>query len=443
VSLHRQTIDLRRADAKSWRRAALLVTAFLFPAGYATLGAVALLAVLLVIAFRRPGALWQRTPLDLPLGLLVLVLSLSAVFSPYPVTAAGATMLLALLIVLAFGSTAATLVHTPGALFPVLWALAAGTAVAAVWGTITYLMAGQPAHTAALGYNALGTTLATGLPILLGLGVKAEGPARFAAAGAAAITLVGLALTFARGAWLGGAAGVLLFVVLLPRQALRSVTRVLASVLLVSVLALADSAGTLVQRAQSVSAPGAMSDRVAMWRASVAMLRDRPLLGNGLNTFGLMFPRYQPREERISGQPFAHNIFLTLGAEGGLLGLAAFLAVLSIAAVMGLSWLRGGDTAERIQAAGVLAAAGALMVHQQVDGTVISFHIGFGLWLLLGIMTARGAAEPPGGRERAIPYRGWRKGRPHSTVGGPAPPRASPGSAPTPRLDARKPRPPS
>jgi len=32
------------------------------------------------------------------------------------------------------------------------------------------------------------------------------------------------------------------------------------------------------------------------------------------------------------------------------------------------------------------------LIHQQVDGTAISVHIGFGLWLLLAMMAARGSA---------------------------------------------------
>ncbi|MGH2454274.1 MAG: O-antigen ligase family protein [bacterium] len=392
VSVGTQLLDLGRPDAEAWRRAALLLTAFLFPAGYATPGALILLLLSMAVAARRPAALWRRTSVDISLALLLLFLALSAVRSPFPAMAAGSTLLLAILIALAFGGTAATLTRTPEDLVPLLWALGSGTAAAALWGTISYLLTGRPASTAALGYNAVGTTLATGLPILLGLGVHARGRHRLGAAAAAALTLVGLALTFARGAWLGGAAGLLLFIVLLPRQALRPALPLLAAVLIAGGLALANAAGALGVRAESLSAPGAVSDRVAMWRASLAMLHDRPLLGSGLNTFGLVYPRYRLPEDRAASQPFAHNIFLNMAAEGGLAGLGAFLAALATAAVLGLRWLRRGDAAERVRAASVLAAAAALMVHQQVDGTAISFHIGFGLWVLLAVMAARGAA---------------------------------------------------
>jgi len=394
VSVGTQLLDLRRPDAETWRRAALLLTAFLFPAGYATPGALILLLLSMAVAARRPAALWQRTSVDLSLALLLLFLALSAVRSPFPAMAAGSTLLLAVLIALAFGGTAATLTRTPEDLVPLLWALGGGTAAAALWGTISYLLTGRPAYTAALGYNAVGTTLATGLPILLGLGLQARGRPRLAAAAAAAFTLVGLALTFARGAWLGGAAGLLLFIVLLPRQSLRPVLALLAAVLIAGGLALANAAGALGERAESASAPGVVSDRVAMWRASLAMLRDRPLLGSGLNTFSLIYPRYRLPQDRAAGQPFAHNIFLNMAAEGGLAGLGAFLAVLATTGALGLRWLRRGDAGERVRAASVLAAAAALMIHQQVDGTAISFHIGFGLWMLLAMMAARGAAAP-------------------------------------------------
>jgi O-antigen ligase len=389
VSAQTQILALRRIDAERWRRAALLLTGVLFPAGYAALGAVALLMVSLVIAFRQAGALWRHTPLDVPLGLLVLSLSLSALFSPFRAMAAGSTLLLAILIVLAFGGTAVILTQTAGALLPLLWALGAGTIAAAVWGIITSLVSGQPAHTAALGYNALGTTLATGLPILLGLGASAEGRLRSIPAAAAALTLTALALTLARGAWLGGAVGVLLFIILLPRRSLPPVLLLLAVVAILGALALANAAGALGERAEAAFAPHTVADRVAMWRSSLAMLRDRPVLGSGLNTFGLLYPRYQLPDALAPGQPFAHNIFLNVAAEGGLLGLAAFVAVLAAAAASGVRWLQRAGGAERVRAASVLAAGTALMVHQQLDGTAISFHIGFGLWLLLAVMAAR------------------------------------------------------
>lgn len=397
VSVWTQTLDIRRLDAETWRRGALLVTAVLFPAGYATAGAVALLLTSVILAMRRAGVLWRRTPLDVPLGLFVLSFTLSAARSPFPAMAAGSTLLLAILIVLAYGTTTATLARAPGFLTALLWALGVGTAAAAAWGMVAYLFTGQPAHTAAIGYNAVGTTLATGLPVLLGLGVRAERRVRIMLAAAAALALIGLALTFARGAWLGGAVGLVLFILMLPRQALRPVLLLLAAVAAVGVIGLANAAGALGQRAESLSDPGAVRDRVAMWRASLAMVRDRPLLGSGLNTFGLVYPDYRLPEDPAPGQPFAHNILLNMAAEGGLLGLATFTTVLVTAAALGLRWLRRSDGAERVRAASVLAAAAALMVHQQLDGTAISFHIGFGLWLLLGMMAARGstAATPP------------------------------------------------
>jgi len=386
-----QTLDLRRLDAESWRRAALLLTAFLFPSGIASLGAVALLVVSVLVAVRRSRSLWRRSIVDLPLALLVLLFSVSAATSPFPAMAAISTLLLAAVIALAYGTTVAMLARKPGDLTPLLWAVGGGTATAAAWGSITYLVTGQPAHTV-VGSNAVGTTLAIGLPILLGLGVSPEWRHRVIAATAGAVTLDGLAFSFARGAWLGGAVGVLLFILLLPRRALRPVLLLLAAVLLAGGMGLAHAAGALGERAKSASAPGVASDRVAMWQASLEMVRDRPWLGSGLGTFGLMYPLYQLPEDSAPGQPFAHNIFLNVAAEGGVLGLAAFVAVLAAALALGMRWLRRAGDIERVRAASVLAAAAALLIHQQVDGTAISVHIGFGLWLLLAMMAARGSA---------------------------------------------------
>jgi O-antigen ligase len=69
-------------------------------------------------------------------------------------------------------------------------------------------------------------------------------------------------------------------------------------------------------------------DRVFMWKAAARMIRDRPILGHGVNTFMANYMTYWVGGER---QPrYAHNCYLQVAAETGLLGLISFLAVLGL-----------------------------------------------------------------------------------------------------------------
>ena len=68
------------------------------------------------------------------------------------------------------------------------------------------------------------------------------------------------------------------------------------------------------------------SDRVFMWQSALRMIADRPLLGHGLNTFMSKYLEYWVGGERMPR--YAHNCYLQMAAETGLIGLAAFVALL-------------------------------------------------------------------------------------------------------------------
>lgn len=73
-------------------------------------------------------------------------------------------------------------------------------------------------------------------------------------------------------------------------------------------------------------------DRLALWRSSVDMANDQPLLGWGLGTFHEIYPRYR-NGDLTSGGYFAHNDPLQFAAEMGWPAFALFYAIcLSFAA---------------------------------------------------------------------------------------------------------------
>lgn len=71
-----------------------------------------------------------------------------------------------------------------------------------------------------------------------------------------------------------------------------------------------------------------VQDRWVMWQAAWRMMQDRPWLGVGLNTFMANYLSYWVGGER---QPrYAHNCFLQIGAEIGLVGLVGFVVFLGV-----------------------------------------------------------------------------------------------------------------
>ena len=76
------------------------------------------------------------------------------------------------------------------------------------------------------------------------------------------------------------------------------------------------------------SANFALVQRMAIWQAAWAMFQDNPLLGVGIGNFDLAY-----RDYALHGWPqlpgHAHNYYLNLLAEGGILLLGSYLALLS------------------------------------------------------------------------------------------------------------------
>lgn len=80
-----------------------------------------------------------------------------------------------------------------------------------------------------------------------------------------------------------------------------------------------------------------LTERGDFWRAGRDALFDRPLLGSGLQTFGLIFTRFRPETHaqklENSRTSSVHNVFFGFFVDGGLILGVAFLAVLVLIAL--------------------------------------------------------------------------------------------------------------
>jgi len=69
-----------------------------------------------------------------------------------------------------------------------------------------------------------------------------------------------------------------------------------------------------------------VGERLHYWDVTLDMIRARPWIGHGVNSFFYTFPDYAPAAESYRG--YAHNCYLQMAAEIGMPGLASFLAPL-------------------------------------------------------------------------------------------------------------------
>lgn len=387
----------------------VLGTAAVYSAGYAAIG-LGLLAMSVGaegLALRRVP--WRRGPLDVYLLAFALVMGVSGLLSPHRGVATGSAVLMALTMYIAFGVPFRILTRDGRFLSVLIRAWYAGGVGAAALALVTYAASGAPqAAVPVLGPNALASTLAVALMLGVGLVWSTASRARYAILAGTVLIALALALTLSRGAWIGAATGLVVFAIAAWRGRTRAARdprprrRVwallgLAAVLVVALAFIGGDTAKLRKKVLTIPDLFRNRERISLARSALAIAADHPLVGSGLNTFVLLHPHPSVAAEipahkrRARTQSFAHNIFLNMAAEGGILGLVAFTALLARGTAAGWRWVKAAGT-DRISSTAVFAAFIALLVHQQFDGTVLSVHLSVGLWFLLAIMTA---SEPP------------------------------------------------
>lgn len=110
-----------------------------------------------------------------------------------------------------------------------------------------------------------------------------------------------------------------------------------------------------------------LEGRVAIWRDAPRLVRDHPLVGTGLGTFGTAFRRYQTGlVDRYVNH--AHNDYLEFAADTGLIGAALlFLPIFYLFIKMIISFLDDPRRYRRAVTLGCIGSALALLIHSMTD----------------------------------------------------------------------------
>lgn len=124
--------------------------------------------------------------------------------------------------------------------------------------------------------------------------------------------------------------------------------------------------------------------RVPLWRATLAMLRDRPLTGAGLSGFKATITRYAAAAGYHEDLIYPHNLLLNAWSETGLLGLLGFAGTLLQAIRVGVRRLRG-DPWRRALAIGLLGMVLTILVHGIGDVPYFKNDQALVFWALLAI----------------------------------------------------------
>ena len=196
------------------------------------------------------------------------------------------------------------------------------------------------------------------------------------------LMILALIFSFSRGAWLGAIGGMISYA-LWERKARFKLTMLLliAVVLFLSIPLLRARLASIVDVFHPFT-----QERVHIWKASWNMIKAHPLLGVGMGNFPFAYGEYMVEGAKISQPSSAHNIFLNIWAEGGLLALLSFVGIVVITFVKGFRLIRSLSGLSRAVAIASFSALLGILIHNQVDTTLYSMHVGPIFWLLVGMI---------------------------------------------------------
>ncbi len=198
------------------------------------------------------------------------------------------------------------------------------------------------------------------------------------------VLLLCLALTYSRGAWVSLAAIVLGLTLFYDKR--------FGFLFCLIPIVLALYHGQMVERFLSLFSgeDTSVGLRFALWESTEAMIEEHPLLGIGWGTYFLAYPEYNffIQDEHVLIF-HAHNMYLNMPAEVGILGGSAFL--LTFFAQGYISWKiyrQGGNTFHKSMGLGGLLMVMAMAMIGLSDHVLFSRSISFCFWSLCALCTS-------------------------------------------------------
>lgn len=128
-------------------------------------------------------------------------------------------------------------------------------------------------------------------------------------------------------------------------------------------------------------------ERLAIWEATLNLVKDHLWGGTGLGTFYLYYPSYRLPADQLSWGHWAHNDALQFAAETGLLSLLLFYAVIIAWFSRGLKSLYRSDMPpdKKLILAGIMAGLMAFTLHAHIE---FQFYIAASLIVCAVMMAA-------------------------------------------------------
>lgn len=236
-----------------------------------------------------------------------------------------------------------------------------------------------PAITASFNfYNDLAGYLLIVLPLLICLYLFKRPVSkliRIVFLGEMILIILCLLLTFSRGGWFGFLIALIFMLIFSPKGKLSIFVLILLFASIISF--------PLISRGRVLITFADYGDaqRFRLWRNTIAMIKDNPVLGKGVGTFMDNLPKY----DIDPGAQYAHNCFLQIWAEAGFFALWGFLWFVALLFYNGLKVIRGKGN---FMLLGILTGIFGFLVHSFFDTHLYSLQLSILFWFMAGYAVA-------------------------------------------------------
>ncbi len=139
------------------------------------------------------------------------------------------------------------------------------------------------------------------------------------------IILTAIIFSYTRGVWLGLIGGLIFMAILRSKKLL---LLVVTGIIVGSMFLVFLPSSRVTQRVVGTfKSERPVGDRIYFWQGSLRIIRDYPITGLGWEGFRIVYPKYKPAKGRQL-VCHAHNNFIDMAVDSGLLGLGIFLWLL-------------------------------------------------------------------------------------------------------------------
>lgn len=219
--------------------------------------------------------------------------------------------------------------------------------------------------------NSMGGFLVLTIPVMIAARYIFRKPLSFVFLLAFIISLYVLYSTGAKGAWVALTVGLAVWGILSIQSAPKRRVFTLICVI----------CGLICVICGFIWPPASLAIRFGYWQGALEIIRHNPF-GVGINGFADAYLFYKSADAGITQK--AHNDFLQIGAEMGIIGLIMFAAIFTIILIKGLMAIKQSDTREKGVLIGLVAGLAGFLVHCTVDFNFYVQGLSMSAWLVAG-----------------------------------------------------------